>query len=74
MEHQIRNRQVQKEYVCRVEGEFPRYDTLTLWCYDKLYEYYVTFQVYIIPNTDSNHVGVFPCSLSPLNKFHNIVF
>ncbi|KAK6623538.1 hypothetical protein RUM43_009390 [Polyplax serrata] len=23
MEHQIRNRQVQKEYVCRVEGEFP---------------------------------------------------
>uniref|UniRef100_A0A182F258 Pseudouridylate synthase RPUSD2 n=2 Tax=Anopheles albimanus TaxID=7167 RepID=A0A182F258_ANOAL len=23
MEHQIRNRQVQKEYICRVEGEFP---------------------------------------------------
>lgn len=23
MEHQIRNRLVQKEYVCRVEGEFP---------------------------------------------------
>ncbi|KAL4710029.1 hypothetical protein ACJJTC_016007 [Scirpophaga incertulas] len=23
MEHQIRNRQVQKEYVCRVDGEFP---------------------------------------------------
>ncbi|CAO1314351.1 unnamed protein product [Diamesa serratosioi] len=23
MEHQIRNRQVQKQYVCRVEGEFP---------------------------------------------------
>lgn len=23
MEQQIRNRQVQKEYVCRVEGEFP---------------------------------------------------
>nr|CAD7568911.1 unnamed protein product [Timema californicum] len=23
MEHQIRNRQVQKEYVCRVEGDFP---------------------------------------------------
>lgn len=25
MEHQIRNRQVQKEYVCRVEGEFPEW-------------------------------------------------
>jgi hypothetical protein len=25
MEHQIRNRQVQKQYVCRVEGEFPEY-------------------------------------------------
>ncbi|XP_037814086.1 RNA pseudouridylate synthase domain-containing protein 2-like isoform X4 [Lucilia sericata] len=23
MEHQIRNRQVQKEYICRVEGDFP---------------------------------------------------
>lgn len=23
MEHQIRNRQVQKEYICRVEGNFP---------------------------------------------------
>ncbi|KAG5676304.1 hypothetical protein PVAND_006151 [Polypedilum vanderplanki] len=23
MEHQIRNRQVQKQYICRVEGEFP---------------------------------------------------
>ena len=26
MEQQIRTRQVQKEYVCRVEGQFPRYD------------------------------------------------
>lgn len=25
MEHQIRNRQVSKEYVCRVEGEFPEW-------------------------------------------------
>lgn len=23
MEHQIRNRQVQKQYMCRVEGDFP---------------------------------------------------
>lgn len=45
MEHQIRNRQVQKEYVCRVEGEFPRYDTVTLWCYNQ--QYHLTFQVQI---------------------------
>lgn len=60
MEHQIRNRQVQKEYVCRVEGEFPRYDTLILMCYDQLYEYYITFQVYIIQDTDSTYLGFFP--------------
>lgn len=45
MEHQIRNRQVQKEYVCRVEGEFPRYHTVILWCYNQ--QYYLTFQVQI---------------------------
>ena len=30
LEHQIRNRLVEKEYLCRVEGDFPKYVTSLL--------------------------------------------